>query len=409
MTGALDDLRVLDFSHLLFGPFATQMLGDLGADVIKVERPVKGDLFRDIPPFFNKKVGDIENPSYLAWNRNKRSLSIDLKHPDGKAILLELAAKADVFVQNFRPGVLDKLGFGYEALSKLNPGLIYCSGSGYGESGPYLERPGQDLLVQGLSGLMSVTGRADNPPTPLGVSIADQLGSYHMVYGILAALHHRTRTGRGQKIEVDLLRALIAHQMQEFVTTLNTGNRFRRPNSGIAHPGMPAPFGTYRTLDGFINIAMNPLAKLVDALDAPELLRYDDPATLFERRDEVHAAIEAVTARKPTAHWMERLLARDLWCGEVRAQEDVPDDPQVRHMDVFTSVAHPLIGEIKTVNVPIKFSETPGAVRTHPPSVGEHTRAILLELGRSDGEVDRLVASGAVYEHPSVAGSAECT
>jgi crotonobetainyl-CoA:carnitine CoA-transferase CaiB-like acyl-CoA transferase len=406
MTGALDGLKILDFSHLLFGPFATQMLGDLGADVIKVERPVKGDLFREIPPFFNRKVGGLENPSYLAWNRNKRSLSIDLKHPDGKAALMELVAVSDVFVQNFRPGVLDRLGFGYEALAAINPRLIYCSGSGYGEDGPYLARPGQDLLLQGLSGLMSVTGRADAAPTPLGVAIADQLGSYHMVYGILAALHHRSQTGRGQKIEVDLLRALLAHQMQEFVTILNTGAHFSRPNSGIAHPGMPAPFGAYRTSDGYLNIAMNPLDVLAEALEASELKRFDDPATLFDQRDEVHAAIEAVTALKPTAYWMERLLARDLWCGEVQAQEDVPDDPQVRYMNAFTSVEHPLIGPIRTVNVPVTFSETPGEVRTHPPSVGEHSRAILRELGRTDAEVDRLIAAGAVYEHPSVAEGA---
>lgn len=406
MTGALEGLRILDFSHLLFGPFATQMLGDLGADVIKVERCERGDLFRDIPPFFNQKVGGLENPSFLAWNRNKRSLSIDLKHPDGKAVLLELAAKADVFVQNFRPGVLDKLGFGYEALSTINPGLIYCSGSGYGESGPYLTRPGQDLLLQGLSGIMSVTGRADASPTPLGVAIADQLGSYHMVYGILAALHHRHRTGRGQRIEVDLLRALLAHQTQEFVTILNNNKRFERPNSGIAHPGMPAPFGTYRTADGYLNIAMNPFGALADALEAPDLKRFDDAQILFERRDEAHAAIEAVTQTRTTAAWMERLLAADLWCGEVVRQEDVPADPQVRHMNAFTSVDHPLIGPIHTVNVPITLSETPGSVRAHPPSVGEHTRDILRELGRSDAEIDRLIDVGAVYEHPSVRESA---
>ena len=400
MSGALSGLRVLDFSHLLFGPFATQMLGDLGADVIKVERPVSGDLYRDLPPFFNRKVGDFENPSFLAWNRNKRSLAVDLKNPEGKKLLQDIAATADVFVQNFRPGVLDRLGFGYEELSRLNPRLIYCSGSGYGESGPYLERPGQDLLLQGLSGIMSVTGRSGVSPTPLGVAIADQLGSYHMVYGILAALYHREKTGRGQKIEVDLFRALIAHQTQEFVTTLNTGRVFERPNSGIAHPGMPAPFGVYRTKDGFLNIAMNPFAKLVEALEAPELARLDDAEALFDRRDEVHAAIEAVTQTRTTATWMERLLSFDLWCGEVLRQEEVPEDPQVKHMNAFTSYQHPVIGEVQTVNVPITLSETPGKIERHAPMVGEHTVEILAELGFDSERIVALRNSGAVWVHP---------
>lgn len=404
MTGALTGLRVLDFSHLLFGPFATQMLGDLGADVIKVERPVSGDLFRDLPPFFNRKLGDVENPSFLAWNRNKRSLAVDLKNPDGRKLLHELVATADVFVQNFRPGVLDRLGFGYEELSKLNPKLIYCSGSGYGESGPYLDRPGQDLLLQGLSGVMSVTGRAGVSPTPLGVAIADQLGSYHMVYGILAALYHREKTGRGQKIEVDLFRALLAHQTQEFVTTLNTGRVFERPSSGIAHPGMPAPFGVYRTSDGFLNIAMNPFAKLVEALEEPRLQRFDDPEVLFDKRDEVHAAIEAVTETRTTSEWMKRLLSFDMWCGEVLRQEEVPNDVQVKHLNAFTSYKHPLIGEIKTVNVPITLSETPGKIERHAPLVGEHTVEILTECGLDPKRIDDLRASGAVWVHPK-AGS----
>jgi crotonobetainyl-CoA:carnitine CoA-transferase CaiB-like acyl-CoA transferase len=405
MTGALQGVRILDFSHLLFGPFATQMLGDLGADVIKIERPVRGDLYRDLPPFFNQKVGNVENPSFLAWNRNKRSLAVDMKSPEGRALLLELAKQADVVVQNFRPGVLDRLGFGYEDLAVLNPRLIYCSGSGYGESGPYLDRPGQDLLLQGLSGLMSVTGKAGDSPTPLGVAIADQLGSYHMVYGILAALLHRERTGQGQKVEVDLFRALMAHQMQEFVTTLNTGRRFDRPNSGIGHPGMPAPFGVYRTADGFLNIAMNPFKTLVEVLGEPSLLRFDDPAILFDRRDDVHAAIEAVTQTKSTAHWMEAMLAVDLWCGEVRDLQEVPQDPQLIHMQAFTSYEHPLIGEVKTVNVPISLSKTPGSIRRHAPLVGEHTREILQEFGLGEERISALHEAGAVWSNPRKASA----
>ena len=396
MSGALSGVKILDFSHLLFGPFATQMLGDLGADVIKIERPGNGDLYRDLPPFFNQKIGGIENPSFLAWNRNKRSLAVDLKHPEGKQLVLSLAKQADVVVQNFRPGVLDKLGFGYEDLSAINPRLIYCSGSGYGESGPYLERPGQDLLVQGLSGLMSVTGRASQSPTPLGVSIADQLGSYHMVYGILAALYYREKTGHGQKIEVDLLRVMLAHQSQEFMATLNTGRSFERPDSGIAHPGMPAPFGVYKTADGYMNIAMNPFDKLAEVLGEPSLLRFNDAKTLYDRRDEVHQAIEAATSRKPTAYWVESMLKAGLWCGEVVNQSDVPQNPQVQHMQAFTSYPHNVIGEIKAVNVPISLSETPGEIRRAAPMVGEHTQEILHELGMSNEAIEKLKVTGAI-------------
>lgn len=396
MSGALSGLKILDFSHLLFGPFATQMLGDLGADVIKIERPGSGDLYRDLPPFFNQKIGGVENPSFLAWNRNKRSLAVDLKHPAGKRLVLELARQADVVVQNFRPGVLDKLGFGYEDLSAINPRLIYCSGSGYGESGPYLDRPGQDLLVQGLSGLMSVTGRASQSPTPLGVSIADQLGSYHMVYGILAALYHREKTGCGQKVEVDLLRVMLAHQSQEFMATLNTGRSFERPDSGIAHPGMPAPFGVYKTADGFMNIAMNPFEKLVEVLGEPALTRFNDAKTLYDRRDEVHRAIEAVTARKTTRYWVETMLEAGLWCGEVVDQSDVPRDPQVRHMQAFTTYQHAVIGEIKAVNVPITLSQTPGEITRSAPMVGEHTQEILREIGMDDEAIGKLEAAGAI-------------
>jgi crotonobetainyl-CoA:carnitine CoA-transferase CaiB-like acyl-CoA transferase len=396
MSGALSGVKVLDFSHLLFGPFATQMLGDLGADIIKVERPGNGDLYRDLPPFFNQKIGGVENPSFLAWNRNKRSLAVDLKHAEGKQLVLELAKQADVVVQNFRPGVLDKLGFGYADLSALNPRLIYCSGSGYGESGPYLDRPGQDLLVQGLSGLMSVTGRASQSPTPLGVSIADQLGSYHMVYGILAALYHREKTGRGQKIEVDLLRVMLAHQSQEFMATLNTGRSFERPDSGIAHPGMPAPFGVYKTSDGHMNIAMNPFDKLVEVLGEPELMKYNDTKILYDRRDEVHRAIEAVTSRKPTKYWVDAMLKAGLWCGEVINQSDVPQNDQVQHMQAFTSYQHAVIGEIKAVNVPISLSETPGTIKRAAPMVGEHTKEILQEIGMDEATIEKLKADGAI-------------
>ena len=225
---ALEDVTILDFSHLLQGPFATQLLADMGANVIKVEPPGRGDLFRTLT-FNNRWVGGSESPNFLAWNRNKRSLAVDLKAPAAKTIVYRIGARADVVVQNFRPGVLAKLGFGYEDFRKINPRIIYCSGSGYGESGPYVSRPGQDMLIQGLTGVAAATGRGDGPPVPVGSGFSDQVGAMNMVYGILSALYWRERSGQGQEIRVDLLSGMLAHQGQEMLMAMNFQQDFQRP------------------------------------------------------------------------------------------------------------------------------------------------------------------------------------
>ena len=245
MNKALEGVTILDFSHLLQGPFATQLLADMGANVIKVERVGPGDMFRSMT-FFAKWVGDGESPNFLAWNRNKRSIALDLKSPKVREIVMRMAKTADVVVQNFRPGVFDRLGYGYDDFREANPAIIYCSGSGYGETGPYMDRPGQDMLIQGLAGLAAGTGPGDGPPIPAGAGLADQIGAMNMVYGILSALFYRERTGKGQKIEVNLLAGMMAHLNQEYVAVLNLGEDFQRPNSGIGHPGIQAPFGILR-------------------------------------------------------------------------------------------------------------------------------------------------------------------
>jgi len=227
---ALADVTVLDFSHLLQGPFATQLLGDLGARIIKVERPGQGDLFRTMT-FQNRWVGGTESPNFLAWNRNKRSIALDLKASAARGVVNRLAEQSDVVVQNFRPGVMRKLGYCYEDLRAINPRLIYCSGSGYGEDGPYATRPGQDMLIQGLTGLAAATGRADGPPVPAGSGFADQVGAMNMVYAILAALYWRERSGEGQEVRIDLMSGMLAHQGQEMLAAMNFGEDFRRPNS----------------------------------------------------------------------------------------------------------------------------------------------------------------------------------
>ena len=394
---ALDGIRILDFSHLLQGPFATQLLADLGADVIKVERPGKGDLFRSLT-FNNRWLGGSESPNFLAWNRNKRSLALDLKADEAKEIVFRLAKTADVVVQNFRPGVMARLGYGYEDFRAVNPRIVYCSGSGYGESGPYVERPGQDMLLQGLTGLMAATGRGDGPPVPVGAGFSDQVGAMNMVYAILAALLWRERSGRGQEIKIDLMSGMLAHQGQEMVMALNFGADFQRPNSGIGHPGMDAPFGVYPTSDGWVTIAMSPFARLVGVLGDDSLLDYDDPKTLFEQRDEIWEKLAALTRTWTTADLIEAMLAVDIWCGEVKTHLQAADDPQVRHMESIASYEHPVAGTVKVVAPAPKLSETPATIRRAAPLVGEHSREVLAEAGFADRDIDRLVASGVLGE-----------
>jgi crotonobetainyl-CoA:carnitine CoA-transferase CaiB-like acyl-CoA transferase len=389
---ALSDVTILDFSHLLQGPYCTQMLADMGANVIKVERPGSGDLFRSMT-FNNKWVGPgRESPNFLAWNRNKRSLALDLKAPEAKEALYALAAQADVVVQNFRPGVMARLGFGYEDLKAINPRIIYCSGSGYGTSGPYLSRPGQDMLIQGLTGLAAATGRADGPPVPVGAGFADQIGAMNMVYGILSALYWRERSGEGQEINVDLMSGLLAHQGQEMLMALNFGEDFQRPNSGIGHPGMEAPFGVYPTRDGYVTIAMSPFPKLVTVLGDETLLEYNDPKRLYEERDAIWERIAVHTAQWKRKDLMDAMLAVDIWCGEVKTHTEVEDDPQVKHMGMIASYDHPTAGTVKVVGPAVKMSATPSEIARPAPRVGEHTREILAELGYEEATIADLFA-----------------
>lgn len=392
---ALSDVTILDFSHLLQGPFATQQLADMGANVIKIERPGQGDLFRTMT-FQNRWVGGSESPNFLAWNRNKRSLALNLKSPEAKEIIYKMVKSADVVVQNFRPGVMAKLGFGYEALSAINPRIIYCSGSGYGESGPYLSRPGQDMLLQGLTGLMAATGRADGPPVPVGSGFADQVGAMNMVFGILTALYWRERSGVGQDIKVDLLSGMLAHQGQEMLSAMNFEEDFKRPNSGIGHPGMEAPFGVYPTSDGWVTIAMSPFASLVGVLGDDSLLRYNDKTQLFEKRDEIWEAVAVLTRKWTSADLLDAMLAVDIWCGQVQSHLQAAADPQVVHIGAITSYQHPVAGEVKVVAPAVKMSVTPAEITRPAPLVGQHSKEILQGAGYTDDEIQALVSSGAI-------------
>ncbi len=394
---ALSHITILDFSHLLQGPFATQLLADMGANVIKIERPGAGDLFRSLT-FRNKWVGDGESPNFLAWNRNKRSVALNLKSPEARAAVLKMAEAADVVVQNFRPGVMARLGYGYADFKAVNPRIVYCSGSGYGEDGPYADRPGQDMLVQGLTGIMAATGQADQPPTPVGAGFSDQVGAMNMVYGILTALLWRERSGRGQEVKVNLLAGMLAHQNQEMVMAMNFDEDFQRPTSGIGHPGMDAPFGTYPTSDGWVTIAMSPYKTLVEVLGNPDLMRFDDPETLFAERDAVWRALAAETANWSTEALIEALLAADIWCGEVKTHLQAAADPQVAHLGVLESYDHPRAGTVKVVGPAVGMSDTPAEIARPAPLVGEHTREVLTEFGIAEDEVQALLQSGAAAQ-----------
>lgn len=393
--GALQGVTVIDLSHLLQGPFATQLLADLGANVIKIERPEKGDLFRSLT-FNNRWLGGSESPNFLAWNRNKRSLALDLKSEHAKEVIYRLVESADIVVENFRPGVLTRLAFGYEALKAVNPRIIYCSGSGYGDSGPYLKRPGQDMLIQGLTGLAAATGRRDGPPVPVGAGFSDQVGAMNIVYGALSALYWRERSGKGQHVKVNLLAGMLAHQGQEMLMAMNFNQDFERPQSGIGHPGMDAPFGIYPTEDGWISIAMSPFNRLVSVLGDDSLLAYDNPTLLFERRDEIWEKLAVLTKTWPTAALIDALLAVDIWCGEIKTHLEAARDPQVEHLGAITHYDHPVAGRVRVVAPAVSFSETPAAITRPAPLVGEHSKAILAEYGFDEEAIARFIEDGAV-------------
>ena len=391
MKQALAGLKVIDFSQLLQGPYATQMLGDLGADVIKIERYGSGDIYRGMT-FFNKWIADDESQCFMAWNRNKRSIAIDMKKEEGKKIILQLIEQADIVVENFRPGVMERLGYGYAALKKINPKIIYCSASGWGSDGPYLKRPGQDLLVQSVSGAIMTSGKKSDGPVALGTALCDQVNAFNCVYAILAALYFREKTGIGQEIQTNLLSSAIAFQMQDYFTIQNLGVQFERPESGIGHPGNPAPFGTYKTKDGYLAIAMNPFDTLVEALGDPSLLVYNDKQVLFDKRDEIYYRIQAVTITKTTEEWLTIMLGYDLWVAQVNNQSAVANDPQVIHNNTFVNIHHPKAGNLKVTNIPFTMSETPGAITRPSPMIGEHGPEILKELGYDEAAIETLLS-----------------
>ena len=399
--GILSGYRVLDCSIAMAGPFAAQRLGDLGADVIKVE-PVTGEWqrFRSAGGALGNRI----NTSFLSLNRNKRSLAVDLKSAEGKAILLEMVKTADVFIQNYRPGVAKRLGVDYATLSAINPKLVYVSMSGFGESGPYVDRPGQDLILQAMSGAMLSAGREGDPPAPAGQFLADAVTAYSAFEGALAALLHRERTGEGQLVEVNMLDAVVTFQMQEMSVFTAGGKPQTRSAEPHAHSYIRSPYGVFATADGFIVVAFASLAKFGELIGEPSFAAFEDEESdSWTHRDAIFAATRERLKHRPSAEWLDLFRAHDVWSGPVYGYADVVADPQVAHNQTFVEYDHDSEGRVKTPGFPIRFARTPSTVERGAPQIGEHSREILAEAGYDDAAIDRLLAAGAVRQDSGAA------
>lgn len=403
MTDAFTGVRILDFTQLEQGPSATQVLGDFGAEVIKVERIDVGEIGRFQMPL----IGPGFSPHWSATNRNKKSISVDVKSDAGRELILELARNADIVASNFRPGVMDRLGLGWEQLSAVNPRIIVAYASGYGLSGPYVHRRGQDLAAQAISGLMALTGAAETGPVPSGTFIVDYLASMQFAQGMMIALAAREHTGRGQVVDSNLMNAAITSHLQEGTTYLTTGQRYPRPTAGIAHPLNTALYGCYEAGDGlwfvligeyYVDDQWKRAARACGltpkgVVDDP---RFQSLEGLREHTEETHRLLSDAIKGFTRQEIMARFEAEDVLVAPVHDYDSVFDDPQVQHNKLVLEVDIDGIGPVKFVGMPISLSDTPAKLHSVPPKIGEHNDVVLAASGLSPERIADLKAAGVI-------------
>ncbi len=394
----LDGVRVLDLTNVLSGPFCTLHLAWLGAEVIKIENPDSGDLARKLGCVseYNKML---LGTSFLAQNANKRSVTLNLKEEQAKEIFKKMVAKADVIVENFRPGVMDRLGIGYEALKEINQGIVFCAISGFGQTGPDAKKPAYDQIIQGLSGVMAVNGTPELNPLRAGFPLCDTVGGLNAAFAVMAGLFYKQKTGKGQFIDVALLDSVMP-LMGWVAANLLIGKQ--EPTLLGNDNFTAAPSGTFKTKDGYINIAANKQEQweaVADTIGSPELK--EDPR--FKERDqrkknrfELTPYIEAKLTQNSTSYWVEILNKKGVPSGEILSLNDALTAPQIKHRNALSTINMDDIGDIPLFNITAKFSDTPGSVESPPPKLSEHTSYYLKELGYSDNEIEKMKQDGII-------------
>jgi crotonobetainyl-CoA:carnitine CoA-transferase CaiB-like acyl-CoA transferase len=391
----LDDLFVVDLSRILSGPVCTMQMADMGAEVIKVEPPPFGDDSRQWGPPF---IGGIST-YFLSVNRNKKSLGLNLKAEAGRKILWQLIERADVLIENFRPGVLAKLGFGYEAVAKVNPRTVYCSISGFGQTGPYRDRPGYDVIAQGESGMMDLTGFPDGPPAKLGASLADVVAGLYAFNGICLALLARHKTGKGQLVDVSLLDGMVSTLTYHALIYLSTGRSPKR--AGTRHPSI-VPYECFQASDGFVNIAVTNQKQwenFCQVLGFPELAhndRFESMRARLANYSELRPMIDRIVAKQTRAQVIAAMSEVGIPVGPINSVGEILEDPHMHAREMVVELTHPDYGPLKVLGIPIKLSETPGAVVTAPPKLGEHNVDVLKMVGYTDQEVAEFHKNGTI-------------